>query len=58
MNPTPPTSSVPASACLPHPPTLEPASACEKHGFEVMTVDVSELAKAEGAVTCCSLLVP
>ncbi len=27
-------------------------------GFEVVPVDVSELAKAEGAVTCCSLLVP
>jgi len=26
-------------------------------GFEVLTVDVSELQKAEGAVTCCSLLV-
>jgi dimethylargininase len=25
-------------------------------GFEVTTVDVSELAKAEGAVTCCSLV--
>jgi dimethylargininase len=28
----------------------------ERHGFEVMTVDVSEIAKAEGAVTCCSLI--
>jgi dimethylargininase len=26
-------------------------------GYDVMTVDVSELQKAEGAVTCCSLLV-
>jgi dimethylargininase len=26
------------------------------HGIDVVTVDVSELAKAEGAVTCCSLL--
>jgi dimethylargininase len=26
------------------------------HGIPVMTVDVSELAKAEGAVTCCSLV--
>ncbi len=33
---------------------------CERlrsSGFEVRLVDVSELAKAEGAVTCCSLLV-
>jgi len=29
----------------------------EKHGLAVRTVDVSELAKAEGAVTCCSLIV-
>jgi dimethylargininase len=28
----------------------------EAHGFAVETVDVSELAKAEGAVTCCSLI--
>jgi dimethylargininase len=28
----------------------------EARGIEVVTVDVSELAKAEGAVTCCSLL--
>ena len=28
----------------------------EAHGVSVMTVDVSELAKAEGAVTCCSLI--
>ena len=28
----------------------------ERRGFEVATVDVSELAKAEGAVTCCSLI--
>jgi dimethylargininase len=27
-------------------------------GFSVTTVDVSELAKAEGAVTCCSLIFP
>jgi dimethylargininase len=35
------------------------ARTCERltrAGFEVTTVDVSELAKAEGAVTCCSLL--
>jgi dimethylargininase len=29
----------------------------EQRGLRVRTVDVSELAKAEGAVTCCSLLV-
>jgi dimethylargininase len=28
----------------------------EAQGLRVLTVDVSELAKAEGAVTCCSLL--
>jgi dimethylargininase len=28
----------------------------EAHGIPVMTVDLSELAKAEGAVTCCSLI--
>lgn len=28
----------------------------ERRGFSVMTVDVSEMAKAEGAVTCCSLI--
>ena len=28
----------------------------ERVGFRVRTVDVSELAKAEGAVTCCSLI--
>ncbi len=28
----------------------------EKHGIEVVAVDVSELAKAEGGVTCCSLI--
>lgn len=28
----------------------------EAAGYQVMTVDVSELAKAEGAVTCCSLI--
>lgn len=28
----------------------------EGHGLQVSPVDVSELAKAEGAVTCCSLL--
>jgi dimethylargininase len=29
----------------------------ERRGFDVVTVDLSELAKAEGAVTCCSLIV-
>ena len=29
----------------------------ESHGIDVRTVDASELAKAEGGVTCCSLLV-
>lgn len=28
----------------------------DAHGFSVATVDCTELAKAEGAVTCCSLL--
>jgi len=28
----------------------------ERRGYSVTTVDVSELAKAEGAVTCCSLI--
>ena len=30
----------------------------EERGHNVVAVDVSELAKAEGAVTCCSLIVP
>lgn len=29
----------------------------EQKGFNVMTVNVDELAKAEGAVTCCSLII-
>lgn len=29
----------------------------EGRGYEVVSVDVSELAKAEGAVTCCSLII-
>ena len=29
----------------------------EQHGFDVVTVDADELAKAEGGLTCCSLLV-
>ena len=28
----------------------------EQRGLRVATVDLSELAKAEGAVTCCSLI--
>jgi dimethylargininase len=28
----------------------------EQAGISVQTVDVSELAKAEGGVTCCSLI--
>ena len=28
----------------------------QEHGIPTLTVDVSELAKAEGAVTCCSLI--
>jgi len=30
----------------------------EERGLKVLTVDVSELAKAEGGVTCCCILVP
>jgi dimethylargininase len=33
-------------------------SKLEAAGYSVTTVDVSELAKAEGAVTCCSLILP
>jgi dimethylargininase len=29
----------------------------EERGYKTVTVDVSELAKAEGAVTCCSLII-
>jgi dimethylargininase len=29
-----------------------------KRGIHVDSVDLSELAKAEGAVTCCSILIP
>ena len=44
-----------ASVCLPaaHPQT---ADLVRRLGFEVRTVDVSEFAKAEGCVTCLSLL--
>lgn len=30
----------------------------EERSYQVSAVDVSELAKAEGAVTCCSLIIP
>lgn len=33
------------------------AERLERHGLRLRTVDASELAKAEGAVTCCSLIV-
>jgi len=29
----------------------------EERGYKVVAVDVSEIAKAEGAVTCCSLII-
>jgi dimethylargininase len=29
----------------------------EERGYKIVTVDISELAKAEGAVTCCSLII-
>jgi dimethylargininase len=34
------------------------AERLRRHGVRVCTVNVAELAKAEGAVTCCSLIVP
>lgn len=39
-------------------PTAFPKTAAklERAGFELLTVDISEMAKAEGAVTCCSLI--
>lgn len=36
----------------------ETADMLVKRGVKLLTVDVSELAKAEGAVTCCSLILP
>ena len=33
------------------------AAKLEERGYPVITLDVSELAKAEGAVTCCSLMI-
>jgi dimethylargininase len=38
-----------------YPRTLE---RLQQHGFHLVTTDASELAKAEGALTCCSLLFP
>ena len=34
------------------------AAKLEGKGYHVISLDVSELAKAEGAVTCCSLIIP
>jgi dimethylargininase len=34
------------------------ATRLEEAGYKLLRVDVSELAKAEGAVTCCSLIIP
>ncbi len=46
-----------AGACLIYPSAFpRTRRRLEKSGFEVIAVDVSELAKAEGAVTCCSLI--
>ncbi len=51
-----------ANAVLLGGPVIYPASfpktqkRIERTGFEVVTVEADELAKAEGAVTCCSLL--
>ena len=41
-------------------PTAFPGTATrlEEAGYKLLRVDVSELAKAEGAVTCCSLIIP
>jgi dimethylargininase len=41
-------------------PTTFPKTAAklEAEGYKMRKVDVSELAKAEGAVTCCSLILP
>jgi len=54
-----------AANCLPvenaiiYPTTFPKTRArLEAAGYHVKTVDVSELAKAEGAVTCCSLILP
>ena len=54
-----------AANCLPvgdsiiYPTTFPKTCArLEEAGYKVVKVDVSELAKAEGAVTCCSLIIP
>ena len=41
-------------------PTVFPKSraSLEERGYNIAPVEVSELAKAEGAVTCCSLIIP
>ena len=39
------------------PPALSVVSELEKNGVRVQVVDNSELAKAEGGLTCCSLLI-
>lgn len=53
-----------AANCLPIPgaiiyPTTFPKTQkkLEQKGYKVITVNVAELAKAEGAVTCCSLII-
>lgn len=53
-----------AANCLPvgdsiiYPTTFPKTCAkLETTGYNILTVDVSELAKAEGAVTCCSLII-
>ncbi len=54
-----------AANCLPvgdsviYPTTFPKTCArLQEAGYKLLTVDVSELAKAEGAVTCCSLIIP
>jgi len=37
---------------------LKTRARLEARGYQVIALDVSELAKAEGAVTCCSLIIP
>ena len=38
------------------PPVIRSRDLLDRRGHGVTTVDVSEIAKAEGAVTCCSLI--
>jgi dimethylargininase len=54
-----------AANCLPIGQTIifpsafpKTAAGLETKGYRLITLDVSELAKAEGAVTCCSLIIP